>query len=159
MRFGRKSIDEPVGDLPAKIGARTRKGFKKTFPPIGRRFPKGTSGNPGGVPRDVREIYRETRRICVNASPEMAEGLIALARTTEDDRVKSVCMIAVLDRAGIRPIDKPEDDGSGKPAFDPRQFNERDLAVIELALRLMLQGGSTDPDSPSEPQILPPEDA
>ena len=34
---------------------------------------------------------------------------------------------------------------------DPRAFNERDLAVIELALRLMLQGGS----APAEPEMIP----
>ena len=35
--------------------------------------------------------------------------------------------------------------------FAFRAFNERDLAVIELALRLMLQGGS----APAEPEMIP----
>ncbi|HWZ68746.1 MAG TPA: hypothetical protein VNW89_13035 [Stellaceae bacterium] len=40
----------------------------------------------------------------------MMRELIDLAKTAEDERVRSVCLIAVLDRAGVRPIDKPMDE-------------------------------------------------
>ena len=38
--------------------------------------------------------------------------------------------------------------------FNPRAFNERDLAVIEQGLRLQLAGGS----APAEPEVIPPGD-
>jgi hypothetical protein len=38
----------------------------------------------------------------------MMQELIRLATNAEDERVRSVCLIAVLDRAGVKPIDKPE---------------------------------------------------
>jgi hypothetical protein len=33
-------------------------------------------------------------------------GLIELAKRAEDERVRSVCLIAVLDRVRVRPIDE-----------------------------------------------------
>ena len=84
----------------------------------------------------------------------MMTGLVDLAKNAEDERVRSVCLIAVLDRAGVMPIDRPEAEPDQRPAFDPRAFNERDLAVIEAALKLMLAGGS----APAEPEVLPPGD-
>ena len=70
------------------------------------RFPKGQSGNPDGQAR----FYHQCRKIAREASPEMMRELIDLAKTAEDERVRSVCLIAVLDRAGVRPIDKPMDE-------------------------------------------------
>jgi len=81
--------------------------------------------------------------------------LIDLASdSAADERVRSVCAVAVLDRGGVKPIDKPEPEPESKAAFDPRAFNERDLAVIETALKLMLAGGS----APAEPEVIAPGD-
>jgi hypothetical protein len=33
------------------------------------------------------------------------EELIALAKTASDERVRAVCAIAVIDRAGVGPLD------------------------------------------------------
>jgi hypothetical protein len=115
------------------------------------RWPKGTSGNPTGQSR----FYHECRRLAREAGPEMMKVLIDLAMDTEaDQRVRSVCATAVLDRGGVKPIDKPEAEPEQRSAFDPRQFNERDLAAIELGLRLMVQGGS----APAELEVIPPGD-
>jgi hypothetical protein len=63
----------------------------------------------------------------------MMKVLIGLALDpAADERVRSVCAVAVLDRGGVRPIEKPEAEPESKAAFDPRAFNERDLAAIEL---------------------------
>jgi hypothetical protein len=80
------------------------------------RFPKGQSGNPDGQSR----LYHECREIAREASPEMMRGLVDLARTAEDERVRLVCLIAVLDRAGVRPIDyiPAEDAAARKPGSD-----------------------------------------
>ena len=114
------------------------------------RWPKGVSGNPGGQ----AAIYHQCRKLARDASLDMMRGLVDLAKNAEDERVRSVCLIAVLDRAGVMPIDRPEAEPDQRPAFDPRAFNERDLAVIEAALKLMLAGGS----APAEPEVIPPGD-
>src|SRR5580700_12215642 len=67
------------------------------------RFPKGQSGNPDGQSR----FYHQCRKLAREASPEMMRELIHLAKTAEDERVRSVCLIAVLDRAGVRPTTIP----------------------------------------------------
>ena len=84
----------------------------------------------------------------------MMLGLIDLAKNAEDERVRSVCLVAVLDRAGVRPIDKPEPENADRPAFDPRAYGPEDLSIIEQGLRLMLAGGS----APAEPEVTPPGD-
>ncbi len=64
------------------------------------RWPKGVSGNPGGQ----AAVYHQCRKLARDASLDMMRGLVDLARNAEDERVRSVCLIAVLDRAGVRPI-------------------------------------------------------
>jgi len=48
-------------------------------------------------------FYHETRKLARHA--EVIEELIGLAPHAEDERVKSVCAAAVLDCAGVRPVD------------------------------------------------------
>jgi hypothetical protein len=114
------------------------------------RWPKGQSGNPDGQSRH----YHECRRLAREAGPEMMAGLIDLARNAEDERVRSVCLIAVLDRGGVMPIDKPEPEPEQRQKFDPRAYTPQDLAVIEAGLRLQLAGRST----PAEPEVIAPGD-
>jgi hypothetical protein len=101
------------------------------------RFTKGKSGNPDGQSR----FYHECRKIAREASPDMMRELIELARTAEDERVRSVCLVAVLDRAGIRGIDydPKEDEARERPKFNPRDYSDEELNVIEVALKLMLR--------------------
>src|ERR1700738_4557334 len=108
--LGRAADSDP---LPPDVRARaefTARG--KAF-----RFPKGQSGNPDGQSR----FYHQCRKIAREASPEMMRELIELAKTAEDERVRSVCLIAVLDRAGVRPIDfdPAAEHVQPKPPFDP----------------------------------------
>ena len=113
------------------------------------RWPKGTSGNPTGQSR----FYHECRRLAREAGPEMMKVLIDLASDpAADERVRSVCAVAVLDRGGVKPIDKPEAEPELRQKFNPRAYTPADLAVIEAALKLMAQGGS----APAEPEVIPP---
>jgi hypothetical protein len=64
------------------------------------RFATGQSGNVGGQSR----FYHEARKLARRAAPEMMKELIELARSAVDERVRSLCAVAVLDRAGVRPI-------------------------------------------------------
>jgi hypothetical protein len=103
------------------------------------RWPKGVSGNPDGQSR----VYHECRRLARAASPAMMKVLIDLAADPEaDQRVRSVCAVAVLDRAGIRPIDKPEPDQEPRRRLDPSKYTREELDLIAEGLRLMLEDRS-----------------
>jgi hypothetical protein len=113
---------------------------------------KLVAGDGGALLMDMKQVYRQCHRLVAQASPHMLTRLIDLAMHSEDDRVSSVCAIAILDRYGMRPRDVPERDQASRPAFNPRNYNPDDLTVIELALRLMLKGKSEE----VEPEVLPP---
>src|SRR5467141_3183528 len=72
-------------------------------------------------------------------SPEMMRELIDLAKTAEDERVRSVCLIAVLDRAGVRPIDKPMDEEEAKrpPPFDPSLYTTEELRQMQKVMKMI----------------------
>jgi hypothetical protein len=90
------SIDDKRG-VPA-IAETASRTANKVFRPGPGRFRPGESGNPSGQ----SHFYHQCRKIARAASPEMMYGLIELAKHAQDERVRSVCLIAVLDRAGIR---------------------------------------------------------
>jgi hypothetical protein len=91
----------------------------------GRPFQPGQSGNPGGLPR----FYYEARKLARQAAPDVMQELIRLALSAQDERVRSVCAVAVLDRAGIRPVD-----------FDPNeQFAHIDSMTLEERKRRLAE--------------------
>ena len=126
-----------VGTDPLAPDARARVLARAEFTARGKafRFPKGQSGNPDGQSR----FYHACRQLAREASPEMMAGLIELARNAVDERVRSVCLIAVLDRAGVRPIDydPAEDAAARQPRFDPSLYSPEQLAQIEQTLRMV----------------------
>ncbi len=88
----------------------------------------GQSGNPSGQSK----FYHRCREIARAAAPEMMEQLIHLAMTAQDERVKSVCLVAVLDRAGVKPMD-----------FDPnteKAVNSLDVSKLSPEQREQLRG-------------------
>jgi len=119
------------------------------------RWAKGQTGHtPSAM------LYHEARRIARQASPEMMRKLIDLVQTSEDDRVASVCAIAVLDRAGVKPIDfDPNKEKDERPKFNPRDYSPQELDVIEAALRLMLRPpamvGGEETGERREPRQVP----
>jgi len=99
------------------------------------RFPKGQSGNLSGQSR----LYHECRKLAREASPEMMTGLIDLAKNAVDERVRAVCLIAVLDRAGVRGYDfDPNSEKDERPKFNPCDNSPAELDLIEAAFRLMV---------------------
>jgi hypothetical protein len=83
------------------------------------RFGPGQSGNPGGQSR----FYHEARKLARRAAPEMMQVLTELARSAKDERVRSVCAVAVLDRAGVQPIDfDPNEEKDARARFNPRDY-------------------------------------
>ena len=69
----------------------------------------------------------------------MMRGLVQLAQHAEDERVRSVCLVAVLDRAGVKPIDyDPAEEKAERPQFNPRDYSKEELEVIERASRIII---------------------
>jgi hypothetical protein len=124
---------------PASTGRRSRALTLAEFTARGKafRFPKGESGNISGQSR----FYHECRKLAREASPEMMAGLIDLAKNAEDERVRSVCLVAVLDRAGVRPMDYDPTKDAEKPKlpFDPRAYSTAELLQLDVALKLLME--------------------
>jgi hypothetical protein len=101
------------------------------------RFTKGKSGNPGGLSK----FYFEARRLARQASPDMMEVLVDIANNpNEDGRVRAVCAVAVLDRAGVRPVDyDSSEERAERPKFDPSLYSFQELEIILQAAQLMAE--------------------
>ncbi len=101
------------------------------------RFPKGQSGNSSGQSR----FYHECRKLAREASPEMMAGLIDLAKNAVDERVRAVCLVAVLDRAGVRPADYDPNCDAERPKleFDPPVYTLAELEQLEIGLKLLME--------------------
>lgn len=128
----------------------------------------GDVKNPTGIsmPADKREMYRIARMKAMVVAPEMIDVQIALARDRDcDPRVRAYCSNSLLDRAGIKALDKPETDDDARERFDPERLTPRQLAQLEGALRLYLKAlvpesevSATDArGEPIRGEILPPE--
>lgn len=100
------------------------------------RWPKGTSGRTL-----LARCYHQAREQARKAAPDAVQVLIDLQNDPEcDPRVRSVCAMAVLDRAGVKPIDfdPAEEAKARKPVFNPADFSMDELMQIEAALRLIV---------------------
>jgi hypothetical protein len=111
--------------------ARVESRLKSAYP---WRWQPGQSANPTGV----ASFFREAIRIAREASPEMMVGLVNLARNAEDERVKSVCLVAVLDRAGIRPQDYDPNQEGQEPTWDPGLLSPEQREQLKEICRTML---------------------
>ena len=94
------------------------------------RWQPGQSGNPGGISR----FYYESRRIFREASPEAAQALVDLALHAEDERVRSICLVAVLDRSGVKPIDYDPAQDVTPPSWDPGALTDEEREQLKALL-------------------------
>jgi hypothetical protein len=71
----------------------------------------------------------------------MMVGLIDLAKNAVDERVRAVCLVAVLDRAGVSPADYDPSRNVERPEFqfDPRAYTPDEFAKLEEALKLLME--------------------
>lgn len=86
----------------------------------GRRWKKGQSGNPGGIPAAVLEA----RRLALEHAPKAIRRLAALL-DSKDPRVRLAAAEGLLDRAGVKAIALDEQRGEGGPGT---------TVVVQLAL-------------------------
>jgi hypothetical protein len=91
----------------------------------GRRFEKGASGNPGGLPAYVREV----RLLAGQHSVAAIERLAKLIDHREP-RVAIAAAVAILDRGGIKPFECFVD-LQPSPGWQP---TEEELDEIERSL-------------------------
>ena len=136
----------PAAGPPASytFDQRLKRTVKTAFPwQGGLPFKKGQSGNPGGLSK----FYSEARRLARDAAPEMMQGLIDLAKSAEDERVRSVCLIAVLDRAGVKAIDYDPNQDKQQSAFNIGALD----ASQRAQLRQLLELACANPELPAEP--------
>ena len=77
------------------------------------RFQRGTSGNPGGLPAYVQSVR-------LLAGQKAPRALTRLAEMMEDPdmRIALPACLAILDRAGIRPVDVHVNLGNRDPVHD-----------------------------------------
>jgi hypothetical protein len=118
--------------LPAAARARTYAGAAalKAY-----RYPKGVSGNPSGMSR----FYFECRQIFQENSPELARAAIQLALDPEtDQRVRSVLIVAGLDRAGIKAMDYDPAQDVTRPTWDPGALTAEERADLKALLQKMV---------------------
>ena len=73
----------------------------KTKPPAGRQFPKGVSGNPGGRPKELREVIELARA----HAPDAVETLAEIMKDTEaPPAARAAAANSLLDRAYGKPV-------------------------------------------------------
>jgi hypothetical protein len=111
-------------------------------------------GNPGGVSK----TFREARRLASQSTLEMVEVLLSLARNpATDERVRSVCAIVILDRAGLRPIEGLDpaitaEERRKRLKIDYEAYSVDELRIINAAMKLLSEQRGA---GRSEAEILP----
>jgi hypothetical protein len=129
-----KTIDgNAVTVLPAATRARTYAGAAALR---AYRYPKGVSGNPSGMSR----FYFECRRIFQENAPELARAIVELALDPKvDERVRSVCLVAGLDRAGVKPMDYDPAQDQVQPTWDPGSLDPEEREQFKALLAKMVK--------------------
>ena len=90
------------------------------------KWKPGHSGNPSGR----GGLYQEGRRLAAEASPRAMKRLIELMENAEDERVAFMACTAILDRAGVKPIEY--DAREEQQALSGLSLEERKARLREL---------------------------
>ena len=106
-------------EQPGEVEKSAKRRAKALYP-----WRPGQSGNPRGS-----GLYAEARHLARQAGPAVMDELINLALHAEDERVRSVCCVAVLDRAYGRPREMKEEQ-SAEQRF-ANMTREQRLAYME----------------------------
>jgi hypothetical protein len=107
--------------------------------PVGRPFPAGVSGNPGGRPKTVREVQDHASKVTIEA----VDRTVEVMRLATDPNVVRQAARDLLDRACGRPT-QPITGGEGRPL-------EQEFPGLLAALQRL-----NDPNAPELPVEPPP---
>jgi hypothetical protein len=69
--------------------------------------------------------------------------LVDLALHAEDERVRSICLVAVLDRSGVKPIDYDPAQDVTPPSWDPGALTDEEREDLKALLQKMV--GNSEP--------------
>ncbi len=100
-----------------------------------RPFPKGTSGCPQG--RNL-SVYHTVRRICSQNSEEAARIQVELMHS-EDDRIRFMATMAVLERGVGKPRNHDDEDAIAS-RIDITGLNKEERAMLGGLLSKVLGG-------------------
>jgi hypothetical protein len=94
---------------------------------------------------EVRQIYRE-------CSPAAAREMCRLALEAEDERVRSVCLGMVMDRAWGRPKEYDPNAESAKkaPPFDPSLYTTEELRRMQDVMLMIARRQGLVPEEEDE---------
>ena len=70
-------------------------------------------------------------------------GLIELMKTAEDERVRSVCLVAVLDRSGVKPTDYDSAQDPVQPGWDLGRLSAQERPQLREILEKAVGKGKT----------------
>ena len=85
------------------------------------QFAPGSSGNPGGLPKDEARVAELARSHTIEA----IDTLVELMRHGKDDRVRGTAAQALLDRGWGKPKVEVMTDGAGSYVEALRLINEQ----------------------------------
>ena len=87
----------------------------------------------------MNRFYFECRRIFQENAPELARAIVELALDPKvDERVRSVCLVAGLDRAGVKPMDYDPAQDVTPPTWDPGALTPEEREDLKALLQKMM---------------------
>jgi hypothetical protein len=90
----------------------------------------------------MNRFYFECRQIFQENSPELARAAIELALDPDtDQRVRSVLIVAGLDRAGVKPMDYDPAQDVTPPTWDPGALTPEERENLKAYLVKMARKG------------------
>ena len=99
-------------------------------------FKKGQSGNPGGRPKEIREL----KEIAQSHGAAMIEALVKIAKTGKSESARVTAATVLLERGFGKPLQQIETGQPGEfEALDRdqlREFVEREAAELGLGKTL-----------------------
>ena len=97
-------------------------------------------GHPNANPGGRTDAYLAAQRLCREASPQAAQTMVRLM-SDPDPRIQLMAADKVYERAwGRAPDYDPKRDAEKpKPVFDPHAYSPKELEVLEVALKLLME--------------------
>jgi hypothetical protein len=87
----------------------------------------------------MNRFYFECRRIFQENAPELARAIVELALDPKvDERVRSVSLVAGLDRAGVKPMDYDPTQDQAQPTWDPGSLDPEEREQLKALLQKMV---------------------